>query len=122
MLDHQHRVALLLQITQGFDQPAVVARMQTDRGFVEHVADPHQARADAGRQADPLQLAARKRVGRPIERQIFDADFVQEFEPLARFRATSEARDNRPHFGGEEGQAGKERRSGTLDGQRLTMF
>ena len=64
VLDDEHRVAVLLQVAQRVDQPLVVARMQADRRFVENVAGADQPGADAGRQANALQLAAAERVGR----------------------------------------------------------
>ena len=82
VLDHQHGVALLLQAAQGVDQPLVVALVQSDRRLVEDVAHADQARADAGGQPHALQLAAAERVGRPVERQVFDADLLQEVQPL----------------------------------------
>ena len=76
-----HRVAARLQIAQGVDQPLVVAGMQADRRLVEHVAHADQPRAEAGGQAHALQLAAAEGVGRPVEREIFQPDVVEEFQP-----------------------------------------
>ena len=80
VLDHQHAVALILQVAQRIDQPLVVARMQADRGFVQHIADADQSGADAGGQPHALQFAATQRVGRPVERQVVDTDMVEEVE------------------------------------------
>ena len=85
VLDHQHRVALLLQPAQGVDQALVVALVQSDRGLVEHVAHADQARSDAGGQSHALQFAAAQRVGRSIEREVLDAHVFQELEPLVDF-------------------------------------
>ena len=89
VLDHDHRVALLLQIAQRGDQPVVVARMQADRRLVEQIQHADQPRADAGRQPHALPLAAAERVGRPIEREILGADAVQETPAAARSRPRS---------------------------------
>ena len=43
VLHDQHGVAERLQIAQRFDQPFVVARVQADRWFVEHVASADQS-------------------------------------------------------------------------------
>ena len=85
VLDHQHGVALRLQLTQGVDQPLVVARVQADRRLVEHVAHADQPGADRRGQADALQLAAAERVGRAIEREIIEADLAEEVQPVADF-------------------------------------
>ena len=85
MLDDDDRVALLLQIAQGGDQPIVVARMQADRRLIEQIQHADQPRADAGRQPHALPLAAAERVGRPIEREILGADASEKLEPAHDF-------------------------------------
>ena len=85
VLDDQHRVALLLQVAERVDQAAVVARVQADRGLVQHVAHADQARADAGGQPHALQFAAAERVGRAVQGQVVDAHVLQEGQPLADF-------------------------------------
>ena len=74
MLDDKHRIALLLQVAQRFDQSGIVARVQADRGFVENVQHADQPRADASRQPNPLHLAATERIGRPVEREIMNTN------------------------------------------------
>ena len=82
VLDHDHGVAEVAQALQGRDQLRVVALVQADRGLVEDVEDADQARADLGREPDPLRLAARERPRRPGQVQVADADVVEEGEPL----------------------------------------
>jgi len=55
--------------------------VQADRGFVEHVHDAGEPRADLAREADTLRLAARERVRGAVERKIVKADVVEEVEP-----------------------------------------
>ena len=57
--------------------------MQADGGLIQDVEHAHEARADLGRQADALGLAARKRRGGAIERQIVQTDIHQEAKTLA---------------------------------------
>ena len=64
-------------------QALVVALVEADRRLVEHVEDAHQLRADLGREADALALAARERRRRAVERQVADADVVEEAEAVA---------------------------------------
>ena len=74
------------------DQLRVVALVQADRGLVEDVEDADQAGADLGREADPLRLAAGERARRAGQRQVADADVVEEGEPLVDL-AHDQARD-----------------------------
>ena len=64
------------------DQPVVVALVQPDRRLVEHVHHPGEARADLRGEPDALRLAARQRLGGPIERQVVESDVDQEAQPV----------------------------------------
>ena len=67
VLDDQQRVAEVAELVQGGDQPRVVAGVEADRRFVEHVEHAAQAAADLAGEADALRLAAgerRRRCGR----------------------------------------------------------
>ncbi len=92
VLDHDHRVAEVAQPLQGPDQLRVVALVQADRRLVEDVEDADQARADLGREADPLRLPAGERACRPGQVQVADADVVEEGEALLDL-AHDQARD-----------------------------
>ena len=63
VLNHNKRVAHVAQLGQGFDEAAVVALVQADRGLVQHVEHANQARTDLGCQADALRLTAGERAG-----------------------------------------------------------
>ena len=82
VLDHQHGVADVAQVLQRGQQAVVVALVQADRRFVEHVHHAGQARADLRRKPDALRLAARQRFGRAVERQVIEPDVVQELQPV----------------------------------------
>ena len=64
------------------EQLAVVALVQADRRLVEHVQHAGQVRADLRRQPDALSFAARQRRRAAAERQVADADVVQEAQPI----------------------------------------
>ena len=83
VLHHHDRVAEIAQFFEDADQAAGVAAVQSDGRLVEHVAGAHQARAEAGRELDALRFAAGERGGEAVERQVLQADVVQEFQPLA---------------------------------------
>jgi hypothetical protein len=70
---------------QGGQQAVVVALVQADGGLVEDVHDAGEARADLAGQADTLRLAAGEGVGGTIQRQIVEADIVQEGQARADF-------------------------------------
>ena len=63
MLDHQHGILQVAQSFQGFQQSLVVARVQADARFVEHIQHAAQFRPDLRGQPDSLALAARERGG-----------------------------------------------------------
>ena len=92
VLDHDHRVAEVAEAVEGRDQLLVVALVEADRGLVEDVHDPDQAGADLGREPDPLRLAAGERARRAIEREVADADVLEEGEPFGDL-AHDQARD-----------------------------
>ena len=81
VLDDDQGVAEVAQREQGLDEAPVVALMQPDGGLIEHVEHSGEARADLGREADALRLAAGQRAGRAAEAQVVEADLQQEVEP-----------------------------------------
>ena len=62
MLNHQYAVTDVAQMFEGVDQSVVVALVQADAGFVQHVHHSSQARANLRRQANALRLSARQGV------------------------------------------------------------
>ena len=78
VLDDDHRVADVAEPQQRLDEPAVVALVEPDRRFVQHVEHPDEAAADLGGQPDPLCLAAGQRRRRAGERQVVETDVEQE--------------------------------------------
>ena len=64
VLDDDHRVALVAQLGERFQQPVVVARVQADRRLVENVEHADQAAADLAGQADALRSRRRRASGR----------------------------------------------------------
>ena len=58
VLDDQHGVALVAQLPEDADEAQVVARVQADGRFVEHVQRADERRPERRRQADALRLAA----------------------------------------------------------------
>src|SRR5690606_13565514 len=82
VLDHDHRVAQVAQVLEGADQAVVVALVQADRGFVQHVEHAGETGADLGGEPDALRLAPGERLGGTIERQVVEPDVVQEAQPV----------------------------------------
>ena len=83
VLDDHQRIACRAQPMHHFDHPVHVARMQSDRRFIEHEQRVDQRRAERGRQIDPLHFTAGQRAALPVERQITDADIDQKLQPRA---------------------------------------
>ena len=80
VLHDEDGVALVAQHPQDGNQLLVVARVQADRGLVEHVERPHQRGAKRRRQVDALRLAAGQRGRQTVQRQVVQADIPQEAE------------------------------------------
>ncbi len=70
-------------LLQRVEQDAVVARVQADGRLVEHVAHALQVAAELRREADALRLAARERRRGAVERQVAEADLLEELEAAA---------------------------------------
>ena len=83
VLDDDDGVADVAQPLERPDEPRVVALVQADRRLVEDVEHADELRADLRREPQALRLAARERRGRAVERQVADADVVEERQPLA---------------------------------------
>ena len=82
---HQHAVANVAQMLQGVDEPVVVALVQTDAGFVQHIHHAGQARTDLRSQTDALRLAARQGVGTARKAQVGETHIVQKLQPVGNF-------------------------------------
>ena len=130
VLHHQHGVAQVAQPFQGLDQALIVALVQADRGFVEHIEHAAQARADLGGKADALALAAGEGCGIAVQRQVVKAHGAEKLQPLDHFAANAlgdqgfARREAEVDGGGEcaiERQRGEigNRKSADLDRQRL---
>jgi hypothetical protein len=61
MFHDQHRVALIAQVLERGQQPVIVALVQADGGFVQHIKHPRQPRSDLAGQPDALRFPARQR-------------------------------------------------------------
>ncbi len=83
MLDDDERVALVAELAQRVQQDLVVARMQADRRFVEHVADALQVAAELRGEPDALGFATRQARRRTIEAQVAEPDFLEKREAAA---------------------------------------
>ena len=58
MLDHHQGIALAAQALEGIEKRYIVARVQSDRGLIEHIAHALQIGAELRREPDALRLAA----------------------------------------------------------------
>ena len=81
VFDDNQRVAEVAQMVQRLDETRVVTLVQSDRWLVEHVHDADQSGADLRGKPDALGLAAGQRLGRARQRQVVQADIVEESQP-----------------------------------------
>ena len=77
VLDNDNGVAQVTQVFQDFDQPAGVARVQTDARFVEDIQCVDEPSAQARRQIHAFGFATGQRARRTVERQVAKSDFDQ---------------------------------------------
>ena len=82
VLDDEDGVSQIAQAFENFDQPVRIARMQADGRLIEHVERADQLRAQRRGQLDALRLAAGKRGGEAIEREIVEPHLIQKAQPL----------------------------------------
>ena len=81
VLDDQHRVALVAQLLHQPGQPPHIVRMQPHRGFVEHIGDVGQRRAEMAHHLDPLALPARQARALAVKAEIAEPDGDEIVEP-----------------------------------------
>ena len=82
MLDDDDGVAQIPQMEQGLEQPFVIALVQTDTRFIQHIHDPHQTGADLTGQPDALGFTAGEGLRRARQREIVETNIDQEAESL----------------------------------------
>src|SRR5690606_31104398 len=80
VLDDEDRVAGVAQAGEQREQAVRVPRVQPDGGLVQHVERVDEARAQRVRQRDALRLASRERARLAVQREVAEADVVQELE------------------------------------------
>ena len=83
VLDDEDGVAHVAEPFEARQQAGVVARVQADARLVEDVQHADEPAADLPGEADALGLAAGERRGRAVEREVVQSDVQQEPEPGA---------------------------------------
>ncbi len=82
VLDDEDGVAEVAEVVEDADELGGIAGVQADRRLVEHVKRAHELRAERGCQLDALRFAARERGGEAVEREVVEADGVEEVQAL----------------------------------------
>ena len=77
VLDHDERVAGVAQALHHVDHAAHVARVQADRGLVEHEERVDERGAERGGEVDALHLAAGERARLAVEREVAQAHLAE---------------------------------------------
>ena len=75
---HDYGITEVAQMHQGIEQAFIIALVQTDGRFVQHIHHAHQARTDLAGQANPLRFTARQGFRRTGEGEITQPDIHQE--------------------------------------------
>ena len=83
VLDDNHGVSHIPEVLQRREQLVVVSLMEADARLIEDVRDADKSGADLCREADPLRLSAGEGRGRPAQRQVVEADVIQELHARA---------------------------------------
>ena len=83
VLDHHQRVAGIAQALHHADDALHVARVQADRGLIEHEQRVDERGAERSGEIDALDLSAREGARLPIEREIAEAHIDQVTETPA---------------------------------------
>ena len=85
VLDDEDGVAEVAERVHDADELGGVAGVQADGGLVEHVECADETRAERGGELDALRFAAGERGGEAVEREVVEADLVEEVDALADF-------------------------------------
>ena len=99
VLDDENRIAEIAQTAEGLQETFIVALMEADRRFVEHIEHAGEPRPDLRGEADALAFAAGERARRARQGEIVEAHIVEEEQPFADF--LQDARGDRHLFLGE---------------------
>ena len=86
VFDHHQGVAFVAQFVQSVEQDLIVAGVQADRRFVQHVANALQVAAQLRSQADALSLAAGQGGSAAVQREVAQAHIFQELQTALDFR------------------------------------
>ena len=81
VFDHHQGIALGAQPLEGIQKSNVVARVQADGGFIQHVAHALQIRSELRRQSDALRLAAGEAGRGAVQLQIAEPDVAEKAGP-----------------------------------------
>ena len=85
MFHHNHGVSCVAQSLQGSNQAGIVALVQTNRRFVQHVQHIHQLTTDLRSQANALRLTTRQGFRRTVQGQIGQSHFHDKTKPRVDF-------------------------------------
>ena len=77
VFDHHKRVAEITEFSKSPDELVCVARVQADRGLIQHIEHACQAAANLSRQANALQFTSRQAARRPGHVEILQANVHQ---------------------------------------------
>ena len=77
VLDHDQRIPRVAQSPHHADDALQVARMQSNRGFIEHEEGARERGTQRGREVDALYLASRERSTLAVQGQVPQSNRLQ---------------------------------------------
>ncbi len=80
VLDHEHGVARVAKPPEEREKPVGIARMEPDRGLIEHVERVNQARSERVGEGDALRFSARQSASLTLQGEISESDVPQELQ------------------------------------------
>ncbi len=93
VFDDDDAVAFGAQQVERSEQLGVVARVQANRRLVEHVTSAAQVRAQLSCETHPLRFPSCQGVRSAVQREIAEADSLQEAQPVGGLRLDGSRKD-----------------------------
>ena len=85
VLDNHQRVAQVAKFVQRVQQALIIAGMQSNSWFVQHIKHATQAAAQLARQTDPLEFPSRQSCGSTSQCEVFQTHIAKETQPALNF-------------------------------------
>src|SRR5262249_29216344 len=82
VLHHDQRIPFFAKRAQGVEEAQIIARVQSNRWFIEDIKHASKIRAELGGETNALRFTAAKRLRRSSEREITKPNIFHETQSL----------------------------------------